>query len=139
MGQVARPNCLPLTLARHSRTRESRQCEILRERHEARVARLTPLPVPAYFAAAPRRANRRPIRSNEAPMLANDGFHIAVIPGDGIGHEVMAPALTVLRQVASETPGLHLRFTETPAAAAHYRDHGVSMPESTVRLCEEAD
>jgi isocitrate/isopropylmalate dehydrogenase len=28
-------------------------------------------------------------------MLANDSFHIAVLPGDGIGPEVMAPALAV--------------------------------------------
>ena len=29
-------------------------------------------------------------------MLANDTFHIAVLPGDGIGIEVTAPALAVL-------------------------------------------
>ena len=28
-------------------------------------------------------------------MLANDTFHIAILPGDGIGPEVMAPALAV--------------------------------------------
>ena len=32
-------------------------------------------------------------------MLANDSFHIAVLAGDGIGPEVMAPALDVLRRV----------------------------------------
>src|SRR5262245_5305943 len=72
-------------------------------------------------------------------MLANDSFHIAVIAGDGIGHEVMAPALEVLRKVSATTPGLSLRFSETPAGAAHYREHGVSMPERTIKLCEEAD
>jgi 3-isopropylmalate dehydrogenase len=72
-------------------------------------------------------------------MLANDSFHIAVIAGDGIGHEVMAPALEVLRKVAAATPGLGLRFTEAPAGAAHYRDTGASLPESTVKLCDEAD
>ena len=72
-------------------------------------------------------------------MLANDSFHIAVIAGDGIGPEVMAPALEVLRKVAATTPGLGLRFTEAPAGAGHYRDTGASLPESTVRLCEEAD
>jgi 3-isopropylmalate dehydrogenase len=72
-------------------------------------------------------------------MLANDSFHIAVIAGDGIGHEVMAPALEVLRKVAAATPDLNFRFTEAPAGAAHYRDTGASLPESTVRLCEQAD
>jgi 3-isopropylmalate dehydrogenase len=72
-------------------------------------------------------------------MRANDSFHIAVLPGDGIGPEVMAPALEVLRRVSETTPGLNLRFTEAPAGAIHYRDHGKSMPDSTIKLCEEAD
>ncbi len=72
-------------------------------------------------------------------MLANDSFHIAVLPGDGIGPEVMAPALAILNKVAASTPRLKLRFTEAPAGAGHYRDTGTSLPESTVKLCEQAD
>ena len=75
----------------------------------------------------------------ETSMLANDAFHIAVLPGDGIGPEVMAPALEMLRKVAATTPGLNFRFSEAPAGAGYYREHGKSMPESTVKLCEEAD
>jgi 3-isopropylmalate dehydrogenase len=36
-------------------------------------------------------------------------------------------------------PGLRLRFTEAPAGAVHYRETGTSLPESTIRLCEQAD
>src|SRR5207237_9446199 len=72
-------------------------------------------------------------------MLANDSFHIAVIAGDGVGPEVMAPALEVLRKVVATTPGLGLRFTEAPAGAGHYRDTGAALPEATVNLCEQAD
>jgi 3-isopropylmalate dehydrogenase len=72
-------------------------------------------------------------------MLANDSFHIAVLPGDGIGPEVMAPALAVLDKVAASTPGLKFRFTEGPAGASHYRETGASMPASTIKLCEQAD
>ncbi|MGH6788648.1 MAG: isocitrate/isopropylmalate dehydrogenase family protein [Pseudolabrys sp.] len=72
-------------------------------------------------------------------MSANDAFHIAVLSGDGIGPEVMAPALDVLRRVADTTPGLKFRFTEGAAGANHYRETGKSMPESTIKLCEEAD
>ena len=72
-------------------------------------------------------------------MLATDSFHIAVLPGDGIGPEVMAPALAVLNKVAASTPQLKLRFTEAPAGAGHYRDTGTSLPESTIKLCEQAD
>jgi 3-isopropylmalate dehydrogenase len=72
-------------------------------------------------------------------MLANDTFHIAVLPGDGIGPEVMAPALEVLRKVEATTPGLKFKFTEAEAGAGHYRDTGKSMPETTVKLCRDAD
>jgi 3-isopropylmalate dehydrogenase len=70
-------------------------------------------------------------------MLANDAFHIAVLAGDGIGPEVMAPALEVLRRV--EGPNLKFRFTDGAAGAGHYQQTGKSMPESTVKLCEQAD
>ncbi len=72
-------------------------------------------------------------------MLANDAFHIAVLPGDGIGPEVMQPALEVLRKVEATTPGLKFKFTQAEAGAGHYRDTGKSMPESTIKLCREAD
>jgi 3-isopropylmalate dehydrogenase len=72
-------------------------------------------------------------------MRANDSFHIAVIGGDGIGPEVMAPALAIVDMVATRVPGLALRFSETPAGATHYQATGKSMPESTIKLCEEAD
>jgi 3-isopropylmalate dehydrogenase len=72
-------------------------------------------------------------------MSANSAFHIAVLPGDGIGIEVMAPTLDILRHVEKTTPGLSFRFTEAPAGAAHYKETGKSMPVETVDLCEEAD
>jgi 3-isopropylmalate dehydrogenase len=72
-------------------------------------------------------------------MLANDSFHIAVLAGDGIGPEVMAPALEVLRRIEATTPGLKFRFSEAPAGAGHYRDTGQSLPESTIKLCQDAD
>jgi len=72
-------------------------------------------------------------------MSANSAFHIAVLAGDGIGPEVMAPALDILRRIEATTPGLAFRFTEGAAGAGHYMETGKSMPESTVKLCEQAD
>ncbi len=72
-------------------------------------------------------------------MLANDAFHIAVLPGDGIGPEVMTPTLEVLKKIEATTPGLKFRFTEAAAGAMHYKETGKSMPDSTIKLCEEAD
>jgi 3-isopropylmalate dehydrogenase len=72
-------------------------------------------------------------------MDANDAFHIAVIAGDGIGTEVMAPALEILRKLEASHSGLKFRFTEAPAGATHYRETGTALPDSTVKLCAEAD
>jgi 3-isopropylmalate dehydrogenase len=71
-------------------------------------------------------------------MSATNALHIAVLAGDGIGPEVMAPALEILRKVEAKA-GLSFRFTDAPAGANHYKETGKSMPDSTVRLCEEAD
>jgi 3-isopropylmalate dehydrogenase len=71
-------------------------------------------------------------------MSANNAFHIAVLAGDGIGPEVMAPAIEVLRKIETKS-GLSFRFTEVPAGANHYLATGKSMPDTTIKLCEEAD
>jgi 3-isopropylmalate dehydrogenase len=76
--------------------------------------------------------------TKEIPMSANNALHIAVLAGDGIGPEVMAPALEVLRKIETTTD-LRFRFTEAPAGANNYRETGKSMPDSTVKLCDEAD
>lgn len=71
-------------------------------------------------------------------MSANNAFHIAVLAGDGIGPEVMAPALEVLRRIEAKS-GLRFRFTEALAGANNYLATGKSMPDSAIKLCEEAD
>lgn len=71
-------------------------------------------------------------------MSANNAFHIAVLAGDGIGPEVMAPAIEVLRKIEAKS-GLSFRFTEAPAGANNYLATGKSMPDTTIKLCEEAD
>ena len=66
-------------------------------------------------------------------------FNLLLLAGDGIGPEVMAPALEVLHAAAALTPGLRWRFSEAPAGAGHYRDTGTALPDATVKLCEQAD
>jgi 3-isopropylmalate dehydrogenase len=77
-------------------------------------------------------------QSRRNPMSANNALHIAVLGGDGIGPEVMAPAIEVLRKIEA-TSDLKFRFSDAPAGANNYLATGKSMPDSTVRLCEEAD
>src|SRR4051812_28589518 len=83
------------------------------------------------------RSRRRPAMTARWPfergthMPANTAFHVAVLAGDGIGPEVMAPALEILRKVEAKS-GLSFRFTEAPAGANHYKETGKSMPDTTV-------
>lgn len=53
-------------------------------------------------------------------------YSIAVLPGDGIGPEVMESAITVLNQAAA-SEGLELSYNHYDAGADFYRKTGVSM------------
>jgi tartrate dehydrogenase/decarboxylase/D-malate dehydrogenase len=54
---------------------------------------------------------------------------LAVIPGDGIGPEVVAEGKKVLEAVAASTGGLSFRYTQYPWGSAYYRETGRMMPE----------
>jgi 3-isopropylmalate dehydrogenase len=63
---------------------------------------------------------------------------IAVLPGDGIGPEVMAQALKVLA-VAQETFDFQLTCTHADVGGIAIDRHGRALPEETLRLCETSD
>jgi 3-isopropylmalate dehydrogenase len=65
-------------------------------------------------------------------------FHIAVLPGDGIGKEVMIAADQIL-SVVSRRVGVAFSLEYMPAGAQHYVDTGVALPEETLKVCERAD
>lgn len=72
-------------------------------------------------------------------MANNDAFSIAVLPGDGIGIEVMKPCLEVLAAVADRVGDVSLKFDEHPAGAIHYRDTGTALPKETLDAARKAD
>lgn len=55
---------------------------------------------------------------------------IAVIPGDGIGNEVVPAAIRVLDAAAEIHGGLSFRWTHFPWNCEYYLKHGVMMPEN---------
>ena len=63
---------------------------------------------------------------------------IAVLAGDGIGPEVTAQAVSVLKAVAVGY-GLTLRFEEAPVGGAAYDATGHPLPPETLALCRRAD
>jgi 3-isopropylmalate dehydrogenase len=60
---------------------------------------------------------------------------IAVMPGDGIGKEVTAEAVKVLKAVV----GKDATFTEAPIGAAGLQAAGVPLPPDTLALAERSD
>jgi 3-isopropylmalate dehydrogenase len=66
-------------------------------------------------------------------------YRIAVLPGDGIGPEVTAEALKVLRAAEEAFPGLRLECKEYPTGARCYRETGSDLPAKTLEACRTAD
>ncbi|MEZ5831883.1 MAG: tartrate dehydrogenase [Dongiaceae bacterium] len=54
---------------------------------------------------------------------------IAVIPGDGIGKEVIAAGIEVLAALAKRVGGFQFAFEHFDWGSDYYRKHGVMMPE----------
>jgi 3-isopropylmalate dehydrogenase len=66
-------------------------------------------------------------------------YRIAVLPGDGIGPEVMREALKVLQAVESVFPDLRFTCTEYPAGARCCQETGNDLPAETLEACRTAD
>lgn len=64
-------------------------------------------------------------------------LNIAVLPGDGIGPEIIAQALRVLEVLKNE--GLDMTFTEAPLGGQAYDQFGHPYPEFTQEICRKAD
>ncbi|ACM21994.1 3-isopropylmalate/3-methylmalate dehydrogenase [Geotalea daltonii FRC-32] len=65
-------------------------------------------------------------------------FKVAVLPGDGIGPEVMAEALRVLDAVETK---YDVKFERTHAnvGGAGIDNEGKALPETTINICKAAD
>ncbi|WP_107928112.1 3-isopropylmalate dehydrogenase [Neisseria animaloris] len=62
---------------------------------------------------------------------------IAILPGDGIGPEIIAQAVRVLDKLISD--GLNVEYRYAPLGGAGYDEYGHPYPEFTQKLCREAD
>lgn len=65
-------------------------------------------------------------------------FHIALLPGDGIGTEVTQCTVQVLRRVADRFD-LRLTFEEVLVGGAAIDATGDPLPAATIEACERAD
>jgi 3-isopropylmalate dehydrogenase len=65
-------------------------------------------------------------------------YHIAVLPGDGIGPEVMAQALKVLDAIRNRFD-LRITTSHYDVGGIAIDRHGNPLPQATVAGCEQAD
>src|SRR5262249_6300476 len=65
-------------------------------------------------------------------------YNLVLLPGDGIGVEVVQHARRVLETVA-EQDGLTLDFEEIAGGAQYFLAHGEDWPEGAEQRCAEAD
>lgn len=71
-------------------------------------------------------------------MTANT-FQIAIMAGDGIGPEVMDAALQIVDAAVEKSSGPGLNYIDAPGGAAHYRDYGTDLPESSMQIAKQSD
>ena len=67
-------------------------------------------------------------------LPAASSFRILVVPGDGIGREVIPAALEVLRAT-----GLPFEFVPAEAGWECFQQHGTSLPDETLSAARAAD
>ncbi len=65
-------------------------------------------------------------------------YNIAVIPGDGIGPEIVPAGLRVLEKAAADS-GFHLHTETFPWGAGYYRDHGEFLPDDGLDILRTFD
>jgi 3-isopropylmalate dehydrogenase len=63
--------------------------------------------------------------------------HIAILPGDGIGPEIIAQAVRVLDKLIAD--GLDADYQYAPLGGAAYDKYGHPYPEFTQKICRQAD
>ena len=66
-------------------------------------------------------------------------YEIAVIPGDGIGKEVVPAAVRVLQTLADVHGGIQFEFTEFPWSCEYYLEHGKMMPDDGLQILQGFD
>ncbi|WAH36400.1 tartrate dehydrogenase [Alicyclobacillus dauci] len=66
-------------------------------------------------------------------------YEIAVIPGDGIGKEVVPAAIRVIDTLTDIHGGLSFKWTSFPWSCEYYLEHGAMMPEDGIQTLRNFD
>ena len=66
-------------------------------------------------------------------------YQIVVLPGDGIGPEIVEGALEVLEELQRLTGVFHLEYTLRQAGAACFQETGEPISTETLQVIQKAD
>lgn len=66
-------------------------------------------------------------------------YNIALVPGDGIGNEVLKEGVKVIRAAEKVIGGFSFNMEHYDAGAECFKKTGTPMPKATFKACKEAD
>jgi tartrate dehydrogenase/decarboxylase/D-malate dehydrogenase len=66
-------------------------------------------------------------------------YRIAVIPGDGIGKEVIPEGRCILRAIQDELGAFRLHYEEFAWGTDYYLEHGKMIPKDALKILESFD
>ena len=72
-------------------------------------------------------------------MKRDSRFHIAVIPGDGIGPEIVAACLQVLDILQERLGGIGFDYRKLEGGAGFYQKTGTAFSDESMAVCKKAD
>ncbi len=65
-------------------------------------------------------------------------YKVALLPGDGIGPEIMKQAVKVLNVIEENNP-VKFELLSAPFGACAFFELGKAFPEKTMEICDEVD
>ncbi|MFZ5829683.1 MAG: isocitrate/isopropylmalate dehydrogenase family protein [Planctomycetota bacterium] len=80
-----------------------------------------------------------PVRAQRRAADDLSPWKIVVLPGDGIGGEVVAEALKVLEAASRKLSGLRFMFEEHSVGAGEFLRSGNPLPDTALDACRRAD
>lgn len=66
-------------------------------------------------------------------------YNIALLPGDGVGKEVIPQGMRVLQEISRLDGGFQLYAQEFPWGSEYYLQHGKMMPDNALEILKEFD
>eukprot|EP00239_Pterosperma_sp_CCMP1384_P011787 CAMPEP_0197863928 /NCGR_PEP_ID=MMETSP1438-20131217/41742_1 /TAXON_ID=1461541 /ORGANISM="Pterosperma sp., Strain CCMP1384" /LENGTH=410 /DNA_ID=CAMNT_0043481989 /DNA_START=17 /DNA_END=1249 /DNA_ORIENTATION=- len=86
----------------------------------------------------PKQSHTKAVRSAALSVVAGKTHKVVLLPGDGIGPEIIETSVNVLKEVA-KLEDISFDFTECPIGGAAIDLTGDALPASTLEACQNSD